>query len=355
MSFSNCLIPVLLCVALGSPQGSTHDPKLISDYRAFLDNAQKRQEPISVDGTYQKRNQIGSPSEETTKGHFQFSRSSKNVLVKTTIDNYSKKGQEDSQLPLDSAKRQVQGTVHCINDDYGFRLVYEKGKEPTIDYLSKDTKQLIPPIKTFVRRCVDIPLSIDSIDLLTFIDRNAGKISSVTEVPNDGRSRKIKINFTFNLSDVPTKNGRAIAQLDSGYWVVSPDDGWLLHEYYLHYRLSTGSTYSKRGSVGYKNNPDSTLVPEKVVFQTFQQSEGKSQNGEKDNMETLTDEDIYTFSLYKREGEPLNHFRVSYFGFPELGPEQGSGSGWWLAGGMVVTGALFLVAAILFRQTRKAA
>ncbi len=222
------------------------------------------------------------------------------------------------------------GVVFCYNRDYSFRLSKDAGatgytvesfQDNTEGQAPAEEKNMIHRLRVFL--CAPYSLYLAPISRLLsdkdFVTR------AVSRVDRDQR-KMVKVDFELK--------GRNQLPGYTGWMIVSPEEGWILHEY--QYKLR-GSGAAFRGVVEYGDSVKGARLPKRVEHRQ-NSADGRSFN--KESAEFLGIE----FNAV-----PDSEFGIEGFGLPDFRRRQT----WRLRGGyapwMIGTSLLLMISAIVLR------
>jgi hypothetical protein len=147
-----------------------------------------------------------------------------------------------------------------------------------------------------------------------FFDRPGFRVDRIGDLQEGSdRSRRLKIEFSIPKPDKLKAGSRPIT---SGWLVVSPDDGWLLHEYGSVTENQTKKIYTGIGHVTY-DKPGSA-VPVRSQYRVYRGVFDSDPTVSDPSFAPILGED-FEFTSFQFAGSPESDFTLSAFGLPEFG------------------------------------
>jgi hypothetical protein len=237
-----------------------------------------------------------------------------------------------------SSEGSQQEMVSGYNKDYAFKLKRAvEAADFSILSLESAKKASQVPFSSPVWHFVWLPYATH-IENFRLVSSPRFVVQAVTSFSRNGRSL-LKIEFDYpNDPKHVARKGFVDNGGYEGYFVVSPEEKWVLYEY--ESRQKKGKLRSThKGTVEYEGTSDGFPIPKRAVSQTFDFPEGK-----------LFSTHSYEFQRFMADNVPDGEFALAAFGIPEEVSQpakvaRSRGLGYlFLALALVA-----LVAAVLFR------
>ena len=218
-------------------------------------------------------------------------------------------------------ERRVPDRVSCIGRESGFSFQRDlKTGVPVLKNVSTETKGIQLPLQKGLFRALYAPFSLDTHRISTLLKEQTITVDAVSEIVEAGR-KQLKVNFKS------TKEVSKAFPFRSGWFLVSPDEGWILTKYEL--AIKSFPKYLDC-VVEYQLSADGPLLPAKVTF--------------RDPWSTV----VTTFENLRHETVPESEFTLTAFGLPDISkpiaePTPGGSARWYyLAAGLAVVVAVGL-------------
>ncbi len=237
-------------------------------------------------------------------------------------------------------------TILGYNDKYSFNL----GKStpnagPVIELFEPGDKRGRSQISNSAGYLALSPISNHFARMSDFLHVEGFRIDRVVEDKSPTESRRMRFEFSIpKKSDLP-KNARPVV---SGWFVVAPDDGWLVHEYgNIHAAPTSGQKiYTYVGHVNYQKNSRGHLVPSKADVRLYLGVYDSDPATMNPPVASNLGED-FEFTKFEFTDPPASDFTLSGFGLPEYGQTVAQVSAtrsrpWWIVGLAVLSGGVAL-------------
>jgi hypothetical protein len=225
-------------------------------------------------------------------------------------------------------------TIIGYNDKYSFFVGRSTPTAaPVIEWLDpgqKGGRRQIDNSVGFLSLC---PIAIYHVRLSDYFQRKAFHVDRVVELPTSSKSRRWKFVFSEPMPQGLKKNARPAV---AGWFVVAPDDGWLLHEYgIVHANPITGEKiYTYVGHVAYEKNSHGEQIPTRAGSRLYWGAFDSDPVISNPSIVAREGEDL-EFTSFQFTDSPSSDFTLSGFGLPEYGQTVAQVSAarsrpWWI-------------------------
>jgi hypothetical protein len=173
------------------------------------------------------------------------------------------------------------------------------------------------------------------------IGRPGFRVDRVDEIASaPGQSRRLKLTYSIPL---PPELRLNAVPITAGWFVVAPEDGWLLHEYgSVHENPKQRILFTQVGRVTYARGATGSTVPGKSQFRSYP---GKFDSDPADSDPSIapTSGEDFEFTSFRFADSPDRDFTLSAFGLPEFGQTVAQVSSarsrpWWILVVAVLSG-----------------
>ncbi len=243
-------------------------------------------------------------TEKTAKVDFAFAGNSSKVSSTSTKSTESHQTKPVDQL--------VYQSVHGLNPDYCFYLLKRQaGDEFVLKRVSDDLTQGWSDVLRYHGGEVRAPISIDHIPVSLLWKEKRFQIDDVVEETVADGPKRLKIQFTVKRpADEPILPPNGFNA--TGWVVVSPEEGWIIREYYKLSSRNGAPANTRIGKIEYARSPDGHLDPVKYTQMIYRGRALRENPGD-----PLVSHKLILKSM-KFEALPESEFRLPAFGIPEV-------------------------------------
>jgi hypothetical protein len=249
-------------------------------------------------------------------------------------------------------------TILGYNDRYSFTVGRPTpSADPVIESLDPGEKLGRSQIDNSVGYLSRSPIAIHQVRLSHFIEIPGFRVDRVIEVNPANEPRRLKFEFTLPKKSGLAKNARPIV---AGWFVVTPDEGWLVHEYgNVHAAPTSGEKiFTYVGHVNYQKNSRGEQVPTKANVRLYLGAFDSDPAIISPSTSPVSGED-FEYTSFEFSDAPASAFTLSGFGLPEYGQTVAQVSSarsrpWWTVALAVLSGVAALGLRRLATRNREA-
>jgi hypothetical protein len=290
-----------------------------------------------------RKSRGGASAETTSKVRVQFAFSGENgLLINTSLGDPRA---QDSTTKDDSAKVRPYETVLGYTAKSSYSLTKKTpSSEYVVRWLNAEPNTARKEIIRGAGQLVFRPTMVSLTAISDFFKSPEFHLEKVVELLTEDRTRRLRIEFTNPRRPGAPANAMATT---SGWFVVSPENQWMLHEYGVSLTSPNSRGITRIGHLQYKSDAKGELIP--VNFDCKIYAGVLSSDPESSNLPAdLTSSEEFRFEKFEFGDTPEEKFRLSAFGLPEFGQTVTQATAarsnrWWYLGGAVGLGVVALV------------
>ena len=268
----------------------------------------------------------------------------------------------DASVPAGATSVPLPDTVQCYNKSMSFHLEKKVGASSFIleSVGGTDPKEQTSAM-SLVSKFMDSPYTLIGPTVSNYLAKPGFTIEKVEPTILDHKNL-LKIFFKYQQENAPKveagRKARISWGLDSGWLLVSPEEGWIIYQEENDWTRPGGSTLVHSLSIAYDENRSGIPRPKRVQFERASRfPDGQKEMTLKDGTVVfsgdVTARDVFEFDRFDFEEAADSAFTLPAFGLPDLGKQiaaRGSITPWIFAAAFL---ALVLAIALRYYAARR--